>query len=172
MSVGGSAVANGGSASLSYGASTTIAATPASGYNFSGWTVTNGAANATIGNAANASTTVTLTGAATLTAAFTVDSGSAGGGGTGVPGNVSVAVSGASSITASGGSWTAVVSGTSGTLSYMWFVDGSMIAGATSAAYMGTAGVSNGTHTIGCLVTVDGVYSYSSNSYIFTASGM
>ena len=44
MSVGGTAVANGGSASLGYGVSTSVAATPASGYSFAGWTVTSGAA--------------------------------------------------------------------------------------------------------------------------------
>ena len=75
VSVSGSAVANGASASLGYGVSTSLAATPASGYSFSGWTVTTGVANATIGSAARASTTITpFTGAATVQATSSLQS--------------------------------------------------------------------------------------------------
>lgn len=48
-----------GTSTVNYGVPTQIAATPSSGYQFSGWTVTNG--NATIANSASASTTITLT---------------------------------------------------------------------------------------------------------------
>ena len=57
-------------ASGSYSANTpiTITASPNSGYNFVGWTVTNGMA--TFGNPANASTTITLSSNATIHANF------------------------------------------------------------------------------------------------------
>jgi hypothetical protein len=51
------------------GVATAITATPSSGYVFSGWTA-NPAANASFASAASASTTVTLTGNATITPAF------------------------------------------------------------------------------------------------------
>jgi len=58
-----------GAGNYTAGTPVNISATAASGYVFSGWTVTG--STATIANASNASTTVTLTGAATITANFT-----------------------------------------------------------------------------------------------------
>ncbi|MCL2259943.1 MAG: hypothetical protein FWC15_01155 [Fibromonadales bacterium] len=58
-----------GAGNYTAGTPVNISATAATGYVFSGWTVTGSAA--TIANASNASTTVTLTGAATITANFT-----------------------------------------------------------------------------------------------------
>jgi len=49
-----------------------IVAVPDTGYVFSGWTVTSGAEKATIGNAASASTTISLTGDATIRANFSL----------------------------------------------------------------------------------------------------
>jgi hypothetical protein len=59
-----------GTVTVNHGAATSITATPASGYQFSNWTVTTG--TATIANPTSASTTVTLTsGSATIRANFT-----------------------------------------------------------------------------------------------------
>ncbi len=55
--------------SVDGGTAVSIAATPASGYSFTGWTVTTGGAS--IANASTATTTVTLTSNATITANFT-----------------------------------------------------------------------------------------------------
>ncbi len=57
---------------VNHGAATTITAVADAGYTFSGWTVTTGTGS--IGNAANASTTITLTaGDATVTASFALN---------------------------------------------------------------------------------------------------
>ncbi len=57
---------------VNHGAATTITAVADAGYTFAGWTVTAGTGS--IANAANASTTITLTaGDATVTAAFTLN---------------------------------------------------------------------------------------------------
>ena len=57
---------------VNHGAPTTITAVADAGYTFSGWMVTTGAG--AVANAANASTTITLTsGDATVTASFTLN---------------------------------------------------------------------------------------------------
>ena len=59
-----------GSTNVTYGAQTTISATQNSGYQFKNWTVLSG--NPSFGNANNASTSVTLTGNATVQANFSL----------------------------------------------------------------------------------------------------
>jgi uncharacterized protein (TIGR02145 family)/uncharacterized repeat protein (TIGR02543 family) len=57
---------------VSYGVATAITATPTAGYKFSTWTVTVSPANATFDNATSTSTTVKLTGDATIKANFAI----------------------------------------------------------------------------------------------------
>jgi hypothetical protein len=59
------------SATVAYGSSTSIAATPSTGYQFSNWIITTAAGTATITNTSSASTTVTLYNNATIKANFT-----------------------------------------------------------------------------------------------------
>jgi uncharacterized protein (TIGR02145 family)/uncharacterized repeat protein (TIGR02543 family) len=57
-----------------HGVATTITAAPSAGYSFGGWTVTSGTTSASIAEATNASTTVTLTsGDATVKASWVID---------------------------------------------------------------------------------------------------
>ncbi len=73
ISVGGSTVASGSTAYVNYSTTKTLVATPNTGYNFSGWTKSgSNTGSVTIGNAANASTTIKATNTgATITAGFT-----------------------------------------------------------------------------------------------------
>lgn len=152
---------------IDYGSSLALVAKAAADCYFQSWSATP-SANVTFAQAGSASTKATIYGPATISAIFA--STKAGVSQT-TPASASVAIAGPTEIGSSGGSWTASLSGASGSLSYQWYIDGSTISGASAATYSGTAGVGTGRHIIGCLVTVNGAYSYS-GSLTFTAAGM
>ena len=73
IAVGGNTVSSGSTANVNYFTTMTLVASPSTGYNFSGWTKSgSNTGSVTIGNAANASTTIKATNTgATVTAGFT-----------------------------------------------------------------------------------------------------
>jgi uncharacterized protein (TIGR02145 family) len=111
-----------GATTVNSGASTAISATAFTNYQFSNWSVTAGTGNATIGNASSASTTVVLTGNATVRANFTM--------------NAPVITTPLTNQSCPVNDQVTFTIGATGIISsYAWQKNGSTIGGATSSSY-------------------------------------